>query len=142
MLFITFFEYPIHRIIQLRKHSTQAERVRDKDPIPTPRFFAKFVSGKFILSYEGKNFQELRGRPTKSSNLGTSFSQIPCSTNVFVLECTCSNHLTKAMPWIKEMEMVNSVDDLKSSSSIQGICPFPDFELLDPRIASALNKIV
>ena len=44
------------------------------------------------------------------------------------------------MLWIKEVEMVESVDDLKSSRSIKGT-PGPDFELLDARIASALNKI-
>ena len=38
------------------------------------------------------------------------------------------------------MEMVDSVDDLKSSSSIRGIS-MPNFEVLDARIASALNKI-
>ena len=45
------------------------------------------------------------------------------------------------MLWIKEVEMVESVDDLKSSRSINGT-PGPDFELLDARIASALNKII
>ena len=39
------------------------------------------------------------------------------------------------------MELVDSVDDLRSSSSIRSI-PMPDFELLDARIASALNKII
>ena len=39
------------------------------------------------------------------------------------------------------MEMVDSVDDLKSSSSTRGI-PMPKFEVLDARIASALNKII
>ena len=39
------------------------------------------------------------------------------------------------------MEMVDSVDDLKSSHSIRGT-PGPDFELLDARIASALHKII
>ena len=45
------------------------------------------------------------------------------------------------MQWIKEVEMVDSVDDLKSSSSIRGIS-MPNFEVLDARIASALNKII
>ena len=45
------------------------------------------------------------------------------------------------MLWIKEVEMVESVDDLESSRSIKGT-PGPDFELLDARIASALNKII
>ena len=45
------------------------------------------------------------------------------------------------MHWIKEVEMVESVDDLKSSRSIKGTHG-PDFEVLDAKIASALNKII
>ena len=55
--------------------------------------------------------------------------------------CTCSQFLTEAMQWIKEVEMVDSVDDLRSSSSSRGIS-VPNFEVLDARIASALNKII
>ena len=39
------------------------------------------------------------------------------------------------------MEMVNSVDDSKSSSSVRGI-RMSDLEALDARIASALNRII
>ena len=39
------------------------------------------------------------------------------------------------------MELVDSVDDFKSSFSIRGIS-MPNFEVLDARIASALNKII
>ena len=35
--------------------------------------------------------------------------------------CTCSQFLPEAMHWIKNVEMVDSVDDLMSSSSTQGI---------------------
>ena len=45
------------------------------------------------------------------------------------------------MQWIKEVEMVDSVDDLISSSSTRGI-QMPNFEVLDARIASALNRII
>ena len=45
------------------------------------------------------------------------------------------------MQWIKEVELADSVDDLKSSSSVRGI-RMPDFEVLDAKIASALNKII
>ena len=55
--------------------------------------------------------------------------------------CTCSQILTEAMQWSKEVEMVDSVYDLKSSSSVRGIS-MPNFEVLDARIASALNKII
>ena len=45
------------------------------------------------------------------------------------------------MLWIKEVEMVESVDDLKSSCSVRGI-RMPDVEVLDAKIASALNRII
>ena len=45
------------------------------------------------------------------------------------------------MQRIKEVEMVDSVDDLKSSSSVRGI-RMPNFEVLDAKIASALNRII
>ena len=43
---------------------------------------------------------------------------------------------------IKEVEMFDSVDDFKTSRSIQGHTHFPNFEMLDATIASALNKII
>ena len=55
--------------------------------------------------------------------------------------CTCSQFPTEAMQWIKEVEMVESVDDLKSSCSVRGI-RMPNFEVLDAKIASALNRII
>ena len=45
------------------------------------------------------------------------------------------------MHWIKEVEMVDSVDELRSSSSIRSI-PMPNFEVFDARIAPALNRII
>ena len=54
---------------------------------------------------------------------------------------TCSDCPSDAMLWIKEVEMVDSLDELKSSRSV---CEkdFPNFEMLDAKIASALNKII
>ena len=40
--------------------------------------------------------------------------------------CICSQLPTEAMQWIKELEMVDSVDDLRSSSSIRRIS-MPNF---------------
>ena len=45
------------------------------------------------------------------------------------------------MQWIKEVELVESVDYLKSSCSVRGI-RMTYFEVLDARIASALNRII
>ena len=55
--------------------------------------------------------------------------------------CTCSQFPTQAMHWIKEVELVDSVDELRPSSSIRGN-QMPNFEVLDARNASALNKII
>ena len=53
----------------------------------------------------------------------------------------CSDFPSDAMLWIKEVEMVGSLDELKSSRSVYGK-NFPIFEMLDAKIASALNKII
>ena len=45
------------------------------------------------------------------------------------------------MLWTKEVEMVDLVDDLRSSLSVRGI-RMPHFEVLDAKIASALNRII
>ena len=54
---------------------------------------------------------------------------------------SCSDFLSDAMLWIKEVEVVHSLDELKSSRSVYGK-DFPNFEMLDAKIASALNKII
>ena len=45
------------------------------------------------------------------------------------------------MLWIKEMEMVDSVDDLTTSQSARGH-GFPNFEILDAKIRPALKRII
>ena len=56
--------------------------------------------------------------------------------------CTCSHKFpTEAILWIKEVEMVESVDDLKTSCSIRGT-QMPNFGVLDAKIVSALNRII
>ena len=55
--------------------------------------------------------------------------------------CICSQFLTETMLWVKEVETVESVDDLKSWCSVKGI-QVPNFEVLDANIASALNRII
>ena len=66
-----------------------------------------------------------------------AFWKIRFKTEVY----TCSQFPTEAMLWIKEVELVDSVDDLKSSCSVRGI-QMPNFEVLDAKIASALNRII
>ena len=56
--------------------------------------------------------------------------------------CTCSQFPTEAMQWIKEVELVDSVDELRSSSSTRGIS-MPIFKysmrgLLQPSTKSSI----
>ena len=55
--------------------------------------------------------------------------------------CTCSQFPTEAMQWIKVVEMADSVDDLNLHHQY-GVFQCRIFEVLDARIASALNKII
>ena len=54
---------------------------------------------------------------------------------------SCSDSPSDAMLWIKEVEMVDSSEELKTSRSVSGQ-NFPNYEMLDAKIASALNKII
>ena len=67
---------------------------------------------------------------------------LACWKRRFMTEvCNCSQFPTEAMPWIKEVEMVESVDDLKSSCSVTGT-QGSDLQVLDAKIASVLNRII
>ena len=55
--------------------------------------------------------------------------------------CICSQFFTEAMQWFKEVEFVDSVDELRFSSSTRGVS-MPSFGVLGAGIASALNKII
>ena len=46
------------------------------------------------------------------------------------------------MPWIKEVDIAKSIDELTTSRSIMGRTDFPDFDMLDAMIASALKKLL
>ena len=107
------------------------------------------VSQRFSHLQWRRLFKELWGRPTTDCRfrifiLTSSLHQQPLLAGKIRFKtevCTCSQFPTEAMQWIKEVELVDSVDELRSSSSTRGIS-MPNFEVLDARIASALNKII
>ena len=106
------------------------------------------AGNSFVLPDGGKKFQELWVRPTKTSILGTSFWQILHSTNVFVLE----NKIQDRSLFLLKISYVSNAMDQRSRvgkfggwfliSPFNRETPFPDFELLDATIASALNEII
>ena len=46
------------------------------------------------------------------------------------------------MQWIKEVQVAKSIDELLTSRSVVGRTDFPDYDLLDAMIASALQKLL
>ena len=84
-----------------------------------------------------------------TANIGTDIRQIPYSTIIFKFwkirfknqVTTCSDFSSETMLWINEVEMIDSFDGQKSSRSVYGK-DLPNFEMLDAKIASALNKII
>ena len=96
--------------------------------------------GRFSKNY-GADKQRLQTSDLHFDKFPTAAS-FACWKIRFKTEvCTCSQFPTEATLWIKEVELADSVDDLRSSSSIRSIS-MPNFEVLDARIASALNKII
>ena len=107
---------------------------------PSAKSSVIFSGGDFSKNY-GADQQRLQISDLHFDKFPTPATfacwKIRFKTEVF----TCSQFPTDAMHWMKEVEMVDSVDDLKSSSSTRGI-QMPKFEVLDARIASALNRII
>ena len=113
-------------------------RIRDASPDRQPKIQSSLVR-EILQRIMWQTNNDCRSQiiiSTKSTTPATfACWKIRLKTEV----CTCSQFPTEAMLWIKEVEMVDSVDDLKSSCSVRGI-RMPDFEVLDAMIASALNK--
>ena len=54
--------------------------------------------------------------------------------------CSGSCHPFDAVSWIREIEAAQTTDDLKTSQSIAGN-QYPNFEMLDANVATALKRI-
>ena len=130
-------------------HSSHVGKSENQTPAQDQRCQSgQSAKNSVIFSGGRRLFKELWGRPTTTADFRSSYRQIPHASNICLLEdevktevCTCSQFPTEAMLWIKEVELVDSVDDLKSSCPVRGI-RMPDFEVLDAKIASALNRII
>ena len=115
-------------------------RIRDASPDRQPKIQSIIPSEGDSSKNYGADQQRLQISDLHVDKFSTA--TFACCKKRFKTEiCTCSQFPTAAMLWIKEVEMVDSVDDLKSSLSVRRI-RMPDFEVLDARIASALNRII
>ena len=114
--------------------------------MPTPRFATKFSTWNPVSHAAGAHPQNCMFEQPRSQVSDMHFDRFPdlstvqCWKTSFETEvCSCSTFPTEAMLLTKEVEMVESVDDLKTSQSSGGR-RFPNFEMLDAKIPSALKK--
>ena len=133
-------EEPIH--MSTAEKSDRPERDQDLrcQSGPSAKVSVIFSGGDYSKNY-GADQQRLQILDLHFDTFPTP-ATFACWKIRFKTEvCTCSQFPTEAMQWIKEVELVDSVDELRSSLPVRGIS-MPNFEVLDARIASALNKII
>ena len=125
-------------------HSSTAEKNENQTQVQDQRCQYGPSAKSSVIPCEGDSLKNFGADQQRLQISDLHFDKFPapatfaCWKIRFKTEaCTCSQCPTEAMQWIKEVEMVDSVDDLMSSSSIRGI-QMPNFEVLDARIASAL----
>ena len=134
----TFLQIQHH--MQGRMLTKHQLKIRDASPDRQPKNQSSLAREKF-QSIMGQTNNDCRFQNLILTNSPTP-ATFACWKIRFKTEvCTCSQFPTEAVLWIKEVEMVDSVDDLKSSSSTRDI-PMPNFEVLDAKIASALNRTI
>ena len=129
-------------------HSSTVEKSEKQTPVQDLRYQSGPSAKSSVLPGEGDSLKNCGADQQRLQISDIHFDKFPtpatfaCWKIRFKTEvCSCSQFPTEAMQWIKEVELVDSVDDLKSSSSFRCIS-MPDFEVLDARIASALNRII
>ena len=129
-------------------HSSTAEKNEKQTPVQDQRCQSGPSAKSSVIPSEGDSSKNYGADQQRLQISDLHFDKLPtpatfaCWKIRFKTEvCTCSQFPTEAMQWIKEVELVDSVDELRSSSSTRGIS-MPNFEVLDASIASALNRII
>ena len=124
----------------------ELERNTQNFAIRTPRFAREFSICNPPSHAEGGYPQNCMIEQSRNQFPEMHFDKFPDPLTfqywktIFKTEvCSCSGFPTEAMFWVGEVEMVEPVDDLKSSRSTREH-HFQNFEMLDAKIAFALKK--
>ena len=114
--------------------------------IPMPTFATKPLTTSSSIPVEFTQNSMVGPQRQQLSEL--QFDKFPTPQSLLVWKIrfknqvtTCSGCPSDAMLRIKEVEMVDSLDKLKSSRLVSGK-DFPNFAMLDAKIASVLNKVI
>ena len=108
-------------------HSSTAEKNENQKPVQDQRCQSGPAAKSSFIPCEGDSLKNYGADQQRLQISDLHFDKFPtpatfaCWKIRFKTEvCTCSQFPTEAMLWTKEVEMVESVDDLKSSRSIRG----------------------
>ena len=114
-------------------HSSTAEKNENQTPVQDQRCQSGPSAKNSVILSEGDSSKNYGADQQRLQFSGLHFDKFPTSSTFACWKmrfktdvCICSQFFTEAMHWIKEVEMVDSVDDLKSSSSVRGM-RMPDF---------------
>ena len=107
---------------------------RNRDTVPTPRFARRPSTMNSLFPTEGAHPQNYMA---DQQRLQISELQFDKFTTPSTFSCwklrfkaqvsACSGAPSEAMLWIKEVEVVDSVDDVKNIALNSRICSFPEF---------------
>ena len=118
-------EEPLHSFTVVKSERPEQDQDLRCQSGPSAKDSVIFSGGDSSKNY-GTDQQRLQISVLHFDKFTTS-ATFACLKIRFKTEvCTCSQLPTEAMQWIKEVELVDSVDDLRSSSSIRGIS-MPNF---------------
>ena len=136
----------------LVRTSTGGPVTCDERQIPDTVLNPKFQTGPSVRnSFDpkgGKILKELWSRPTKTADLGTSLWQIPNSNNIRLLEEDSKPRYVRVHTFLRKQCYGSKKWRWLNQWMIWNLCVLSEelldqtFELLDARIASALNRII
>ena len=121
---------------RLAERANELERDPRNFAIPPPRFARKFSTRNPPSQVEGAHPQNCMVELPRNQVSELHFDKFP---DLRALKCWKTNFKTGTVLWIKDVETTKSVDDLVTSRSMRGY-NFPNFEMLDAKIASALEQ--
>ena len=133
-------EEPLH--MSTAEKSVRPERDQDLrcQSGPSAKDSVIFSGGDYSKNY-GADQQRLQISDLHFDKFPTP-ATLACWKIRFKTEvCTCSQFPAEAMQWIKEVELVDSVDELRSSSSTRGIS-MPNFEVLEEQKAQKEDRFL
>ena len=129
-------------------HSSTAEKSENQTPVQDQRCQSGPSAKSSVTPREGDSLNNYGAdqQRLQISDLHFDKFRSPATFAYWKIKiktevCICSQFPAEAMHWIKKAEMVDSVGDLMYSSSTREI-QMPNFEVLDARIASALNRTI